>query len=837
MLLGDRADLALATVRAGARPRVGGKFLWAGAEKLYVQGVTYGTFTPDGEGNAFHDRDRVDRDFAQIASNGINAVRVYTVPPRWLLDTAHRYGLRVMIGLPWEQHITFLDDRARIRDIEARFRAGVRSCAGHPAVLCFAIGNEIPAPIVRWHGARRVEDLLERLYRAAKDEDPDSLVTYVNYPSTEYLELPFVDFLCFNVYLETQERLEPYLARLQNIAGDRPLVMAEIGLDSRRNGLDQQAATLDWQVRLTFGAGAAGVFVFSWTDEWYRGGQDIEDWDFGLTDRERRPKPALETVREAFREVPFPDSIQWPRISVVVCSCNGAKTIGDCCEGLSKLEYPNVEVIVIDDGSTDDTAVIAGQCGFRVITTENQGLSSARNTGYLAASGEIVAYIDDDARPDPHWLLYLAASFLRSRHVGIGGPNIAPPGGGRIADCVANAPGGPVHVLLSDQEAEHIPGCNMAFRKSALEAVGGFDPRYRAAGDDVDICWRLQERGWTLGFSPAAMVWHRRRNSVRAYWRQQKGYGKAEALLEQKWPERYNGAGHVAWSGRLYGKGLTLALPFGKGRVYQGSCGSAPFQSVYESTPGTLRSLPLMPEWYLFVGLLAALATLAPLWQPLIFALPLLALAVLAPVVQAVVSASHARFAITSGSRFSRLRLFALTTSLHMLQPLARLWGRQRHGLRLLRQRGGARTTLPWFRRRAVWSEQWLSAETWMERVEAGVRSCGAVVLRGGPFDRWDLEVRRGMLGTARVLMAIEEHGAGKQLARFAIRPRSSLTARVLVLLVSALGAAAAFQGAWAASLILSGTALILAIRILLDAGDAIAFALSGIAASRSDVP
>ena len=52
----------------------------------------------------------------------------------------------------------------------------------------------------------------------------------------------------------------------------------------------------------------------------------------------------------------------------------------------------------------------------------------------------------------------------------------------------------------------------------------------------MDVCWRLQERGGTSGFSPAAVVWHHRRNSVRAYWKQQQGYGKAEALLAQKWP-------------------------------------------------------------------------------------------------------------------------------------------------------------------------------------------------------------------------------------------------------------------------------------------------------------
>ena len=89
------------------------------------------------------------------------------------------------------------------------------------------------------------------------------------------------------------------MARLHNIAGEKPLVMAEIGLDSQRNGLEAQAAALEWQVRTAFESACSGAFVFAWTDEWWRGGHEIEDWDFGLTTRDRAPKPALSSSKPA----------------------------------------------------------------------------------------------------------------------------------------------------------------------------------------------------------------------------------------------------------------------------------------------------------------------------------------------------------------------------------------------------------------------------------------------------------------------------------------------------------------------------------------------------------
>src|SRR5947199_2043290 len=240
---------AISSNHGSIRPVVRGKFLYCNDQKLWLRGVTYATFQPDKRGREFHDPDRVETDFLLIADAGINAVRTYTVPPLWFLDLAYRQGLYVMVGLPWEQHIAFLDDRQQSVAIRKRVRDGVRLCSKHPAVLCYAIGNEIPAPIVRWHGARRIERYLQTLWMEAKEEDPGGLFTYVNYPSTEYLELDFVDLLCVNVYLEDQQSFGAYIARLQNIAGNRPLLLAEVGLDSVRNGQEKQSHFLNWQVR------------------------------------------------------------------------------------------------------------------------------------------------------------------------------------------------------------------------------------------------------------------------------------------------------------------------------------------------------------------------------------------------------------------------------------------------------------------------------------------------------------------------------------------------------------------------------------------------------------
>ena len=152
----SRADAGSCT----ERPRISGKFFRLGEDAFFVKGVTYGTFAPAADGTQFPPPERVQGDFALMSARGLNAVRLYTAPRPEMLDEASRWGLRLMIGLPWTQHVAFLDDAALSREIRRQIVAKVLELHRHPAALLFALGNEIPPPVVRWHGRKRVERFL-----------------------------------------------------------------------------------------------------------------------------------------------------------------------------------------------------------------------------------------------------------------------------------------------------------------------------------------------------------------------------------------------------------------------------------------------------------------------------------------------------------------------------------------------------------------------------------------------------------------------------------------------------------------------------------------------------
>ena len=170
-----------------------------------------------------------------------------------------------------------------------------------------------------------------------------------------------------------------------------------------------------------------------------------------------------------------------------------------------------------------------------------------------------------------------------------------------------------------------------------------------------------------------------------------------------------------------------------------------------------------------------------------------------------------------------------MTGFLHLLQPLARLRGRLRHGLTPWRRRGTPGLSLPRPRTIIVWSERWHAPEERLRLVAASLKEDGAVVLHGGDFDRWDIEVRGGLFGCARVLMATEEHGAGKQLTRFRSWPRCPAKGLTLIVLLAALSFGSALGHAWIACAVLSTAALLLMLLIIKECAAATAALLGAL--------
>jgi GT2 family glycosyltransferase len=563
------------------------------------------------------------------------------------------------------------------------------------------------------------------------------------------------------------------------------LVLTEFGIDSIREGQEFQAQTLAWQVRASFEMGVAGSVIFAWTDDWHalplsgEGGFQVEDWAFGLVDCERRKKPAFHAVRRYYH-APLPPALPaYPKVSVVVCAYNAERTMAPCLTSLEKLTYPNYEVIVVNDGSTDRTRQIAERHEYiRLINQENKGLSAARNVGIAAATGEIVAFTDSDCMADPDWLTYLVTTFIRSDRSVVGGPNFPPPEESLVPAVVAVSPGGPTHVLLNDEVAEHIPGCNMAFRKTALEEINCFDPVFRAAGDDVDLCWRLQNQGYQIGFSPAAVVWHFRRNTVKAYLNQQRGYGKAEAQLYFKHPYRFNLLGQSRWLGRIYGD-LSSFFLSSRPVIYSGVFGRGLFQTVYQPPSSLMAFLPLTLEWNLVAIALfiSALIGGGYLWFG---AIPLLM-----SVWWCLSSAARARI----DPRFANWHARLLVALLIYLGPLVRSFERYRWRVRGLNgvepihfAETGQEPDISWREwafRLSYWSEQGLEKEHLLHGLMEFLLTRKYLVALDRGWSDWDLEVSRGIWSKTQVKLGTENHSGLKRLLRVRCAVRMSRPARL----------------------------------------------------------
>ena len=764
------------------------KFFFEGDRKFFVKGITYGPFRPDGEGHYLGTPEQLNRDLAQMRELGLNLLRIYHVPPLWFLDRCAAAGMRVLITVPWAKHIEFLRGKSARYAVVDSVRTAVREHVGHPAVFGYLVGNEISSPMVRWLGVRRVTEFLEHLIRVARHENPDVLFSYASFPPTEFLLPQNVDFLCFNVYLHNQREFERYLLRLQNLAEERPLLLAEFGMDTIRHGQEEQAEMLSWHVDSVAKCGLAGTVFFSWTDEWFTGEQEIADWAFGIVTRERVPKKAFAVLREkldqsdsAWPRPPLPGA---PLVSVIVCTFNGAPTLAGCLDSLGKIDYPSYEIILVDDGSTDNTAEIAALYPHvRYIRQENHGLSHARNTGAAAAAGEVLAYTDSDCMADADWLYYLISTLLSGNYAGVGGPNVSPPAQNWVQACVAAAPGGPSHVLLTDTVAEHIPGCNMAWYRWAFQNVGGFDVEYHKAGDDVDFCWRIQQAGHAIAFSPTAIVWHHRRLTLEAFQQQQEGYGEAESMLRFKHLLFFGPSGTAKWRGQIYGA-PRFSWFINRPIIYHGTFGDGLFQSIYPTPQSEIAGYLSSIEWFALTVFLFGLG----IFLPEVRIVPYLMFG--GTLCVAISYMLRARIE----PKFDTIAARLLVMFLAFTQPLVRGWARYFTWLQFKRTPRAviaAHELLPAgsdFKgslvQRSYWSEEGKDRHTLLAAIFALLDEEGWRYSSDTGWNNWDIHIY-GNFWWSMVLQTVTEyHDGAKCLTRVGLRNRFVATTVIINLIV-----------------------------------------------------
>ena len=762
--------------------RVRAKFFFEGDKKFFIKGVTYGPFAPDDNGEYFGTPEGAVRDLDLMVEAGVNLVRIYYVPPRWFLDFCEKRHIRALISIPWAEHLEFLKDAKIRNEAKKAVREGVSKNAGHPAVFGYLVGNEIPSTMVRWLGARQVTEFVEQLIAIGRAADPLALFSYASYPPTEYLLPQNSDFVTFNVYLHRQDDFERYLARLQNLAEDKPLILGEFGMDTIRHAESEQAEMLRWHIESVVRGGLAGTIVYAWTDEWFRGGQEILDWSFGLVRRDRSPKPAWETVKSLFYgEGSMTSRVKlrdYPKASVVVCSYNGAKTLDRCLTSLKEINYPSYEVILVDDGSTDNTQEIAASHNWvKNVRQENKGLSFARNVGAHASCGDVIVYTDSDCMADPDWLYYLMGTLLSGDYAGVGGPNISPPAENWVQACVSAAPGGPNHVLLTDVVAEHIPGCNMAFHRWAFDQVGGFDPEYRKAGDDVDFCWRLQQSGGVIAFSPAAIVWHYRRFTLQAFRKQQQGYGEAESMLRFQHLVFFGPTGTAKWKGQIYGAPRFTWL-INKPIIYHGVFGEGLFQSIYPTPQSEIAAYLSSIEWLALT--LFVLGISVPL--PFLRIIPYIMFG--GTLLVALSYMIHARLEAKHDTIPARL----LVAFLALAQPLVRGWARYFTWLKFKRTPPAviasvekdfkpARGSITNLR---FWSEDGHGRERLLQESIEALESEGWNYSLDTGWKNWDIQIYGSFWWGIQMRSVTEYHGGPKCLTRVHLRTRMVATTFLL---------------------------------------------------------
>jgi O-antigen biosynthesis protein len=733
-----------------------GKFFCHRGNKFFLKAIRLGV---RGTSLEFEEKLALRKHLSQLQTAHTTALVISGDEAEAVLDIVAHSGLYALIEIeiPAEGLFSRSGLRAAILEISNK----VRTLRRYPGIIGYLLDCPVDSDALRYFGLERLRRRLGRLDAALRACDNSKIGGLKHRLPTAGLTLREEDFVYAIMPPLDPGDFRACVIRLHNLAEDRPVVLE----------LAEELAGRDEMIECAFGLGAAGLVVP--LNE--PGKQTSKVFVPGSL--------SLKTLG-ADELLPFlalngacpPQPPRAPMVSVVICAYNAERTMRQCLESLNRLDYPNFEVVIVDDGSRDATAQIAGEFpAFRLIRQPNKGLSVARNVGLHAALGDIIAYTDSDCVVDQHWLSFMVRAMLDQGLDACGGPNYAPHEDGWVEGCVAASPGAPSHVLIDDDRAEHLPGCNMVYCKAVLADIGGFDPQFTAAGDDVDICWRLVSAGYTLGYCPSAFVWHFRRNTVRAYYGQQRGYGKAEAMLYFKYPERFNVLGQIKWNGTI--PGVARTVPGGGGIRVGWARRTEQFQRVYEAPLSVVKVAPMTPEWTLGAAILLLLS--------FSFGLTMIpaTVALAAGPIWAAYYALRARLDKCHRGPMSRL----LITWLAYTGPVVRAIARYRF-------RGIARKytsldtparqypTIDWRRRSILvtyWNDTYTARERMLEQIRKVFVSLGRPVLQGSGWNDFDLLVEANPWARIQFKTADEELGGLKLRTNVAARLRLSTSARV----------------------------------------------------------
>lgn len=202
-----------------------------------------------------------------------------------------------------------------------------------------------------------------------------------------------------------------------------------------------------------------------------------------------------------------------PLVSVVILTRNRADSLTRALLAVSKLDYPNFEIIVVDNGSTDNTAQVASNFSARyVFSPAKNGFGQSRQLGINAACGEIIAWCDDDCVPVPEWLQHFVRRLQSEEDLGLLGGQVINVGfnedkqnKGRSRLLGRN---GGLAFVADVRDAEFFGNMNIAVRRKAVQSVGGYDPFLKAGREEIDLAMSLRRNGFRVDYEPAAIVKH-----------------------------------------------------------------------------------------------------------------------------------------------------------------------------------------------------------------------------------------------------------------------------------------------------------------------------------------